>query len=61
MYNMGDAITGLFYSFVIAVGAAVILAIYVFASIFFGSNPWDVCSKMETDASKVQCMQAHYE
>ena len=61
MYNVGDAITGLFYAFVIAVGAAVILAIYVIASTFFGSNSWDVCSKMETDAAKVQCMEAHYE
>lgn len=61
MYNIGDAITGLFYAFIIAVGAAVILAIYVVWSTFFGSTAWDVCSKMETDSAKVQCMEAHDE
>lgn len=61
MYNIGDAITGLFYAFIIAVGAAVILAIYVVWSTFFGSTPWDVCSKMETDIAKIQCMEAYDE
>lgn len=61
MYNFGDAIAGLFYAFVIAVGAAVILAIYVFWHSFFGSTPWDVCSKLETTVAQVQCMEAHYE
>jgi len=59
--NVGGAIEGLFYAFVIAVGAAVILAIYVFWQAFFSLTPWDVCVKMETDAAKVQCMEAHYE
>lgn len=59
--NVGGAIEGLFYSFVIAVGAAVILAAYVFWQAFFGLTPWDVCVKMETDTAKVQCMEAHYE
>lgn len=61
MYNFGDAISGLFYAFFIAVGAAVILSIYVFWQSFFGLDAWDICSKMGTDAAKVQCMQAHYE
>lgn len=61
MYNVGDAIGFLFYSFVIAVGAAVVLAIYVFWQAFFGFTPWEVCVKMETDTAKVQCMEAHYE
>jgi hypothetical protein len=59
--NVGGAIEGLFYAFVIAVGAAVLLAIYVFWQTFFSLTPWDVCVKMETDAAKVQCMEAHYE
>ena len=59
--NVGRAIDGLFYSFVLAVGAAIILAIYVFWQAFFSSDPWDVCVKMETDTAKVQCMEAHYE
>jgi len=59
--NVGGAIEGLFYAFVIAVTAAVVLAIYVFWQVFFGFTPWEVCVKMETDAAKVQCMEAHYE
>lgn len=61
MYNVGKALEGLFYAFFIAIGAAVILAIYVFWQTFFALTPWDVCVKMETDEAKVQCMEAHYE
>ena len=61
MYNVGDAISGLFYAFFIAIGAAVILALYVLWQTIFGFTPWDVCVKMETDVAKVQCMEAHYE
>jgi hypothetical protein len=55
------ALTGLFWAFIIAVGSATLLAIYVFWQTFFGLTPWDICVKMETDAAKVQCMEAHYE
>ena len=27
----------------------------------FALTPWDVCDRMETDAAKVQCMEAHFE
>jgi hypothetical protein len=59
--NVGGAIEGLFYAFVFAVVAALILALYVFWQAFFSLTPWDVCVEMETDAAKVQCMEAHYE
>jgi hypothetical protein len=59
--NVGGAIEGLFYAFVFAISAAVLLALYVFWQTFFSLTPWDVCVKMETDAAKVQCMEAHYE
>jgi hypothetical protein len=59
--NVGGAIEGLFYAFVFAVGAALILVLYVFWQAFFSLTPWDVCVKMETDAAKVQCMEAHYD
>lgn len=59
--NVGGAINGLFYAFVIAVTAAVVLATYVLWQTFFGLTPWDVCVKMETDKAKVQCMEAHYD
>ena len=59
--NVGEAIEGLFYAFVFAVGAALILALYVFWQVFFSLTPWEVCVRMETDAAKVQCMEAHYE
>lgn len=61
MYNVGDALTGLFYAFFIAIAAAVILALYVLWQTLFALTPWDVCDRMETDAAKVQCMEAHYE
>ena len=59
--NVGGAIEGLFYVFVISVGADVILAIYVFWQAFFGFTPWEVCVKMETDTAKVQCMEIYNE
>lgn len=61
MYNFGDALTGIFYVFFIAIGAAVILALYVLWQTFFSLTPWGICSKMTTDESKIQCMEAHYE
>jgi type IV secretory pathway TrbD component len=61
MYGVGEAITGLFYAFVFAVSAALILVVYVFWQAFFGFTPWEVCVRMETDQAKVQCMEAHYE
>jgi len=59
--NVGGAIEGLFYAFVFAVGAALILVLYVFWQTVFSLTPWEVCAKMETDAAKVQCMETHYE
>ena len=59
--NVGGAIEGLLYAFVFAVGAAIILALYVFWQTFFQLTPWEFCVKMETDAAKIQCMEAHYE
>ena len=61
MFNVGDAITGIFYAFMIAVGAAFVLSLYVLWQTIFALTPWDVCVKMETDAAKVQCMEAHYD
>lgn len=61
MYGVGEAITGLFYAFVFAIGAAIILALYVFWQTFFGFTPWEVCVKMDTDTAIVQCMKAHYD
>jgi len=59
--NVGEAIEGLFYAFVVAVTAAIFLATYVLSQTVFSLTPWDVCVKMETDAAKVQCMEAHYD
>lgn len=61
MFNVGNALTSLFYAFMIALGAAFVLSLYVLWQTFFGFTPWDVCVKMETDIAKVQCMEAHYE
>jgi hypothetical protein len=58
--NVGGAINGLFYAFVFAVGSAFILSLYVLWQTAFATTPWSVCAKMETDAAKVQCMEAHY-
>ena len=59
--NFGPALDGIFYAFTFAIGSALILALYVLWQTVFSSTPWDVCVKMETDAAKVQCMEAHYE
>ena len=59
--NVGGAIEGIFYAFVVAVVATIVLVLYVFWQTFFGLTPWDVCVKMETDTAKAQCMEAHYE
>jgi hypothetical protein len=59
--NVGAALDGIFYAFMFAVGSAFILAIYVLWQTVFSLTPWDVCVKMETDAAKVQCMEAHYD
>lgn len=61
MFNVGKALDGLFYAFMIAVGAAFFLSLYVLWQTLFAFTPWDVCVKMETDAAKVQCMEAHYD
>jgi hypothetical protein len=59
--KVGGAIEGIFYAFVVAVVATIVLVLYVIWQTFFGLTPWDVCVKMETDTAKVQCMEAHYE
>jgi len=59
--NVGEAIGGIFYAFAIAIVAAVFLALYTIWQSAFATSPWDICSKMESDQSKIQCMNAHYE
>lgn len=59
--NVGVAIEGLFYAFVFAVGAAIILAGYVLWHTLFATTPWEICVKMENDTAKIQCMEAYYE
>lgn len=61
MFDFGKAIEGLFYAFLTAIAAAIVLAAYVLWQAFFSLTPWEVCAKMETDETKVQCMNAHYE
>lgn len=61
MFNVGEALTGLFYIIMFTVAAAIILAGYVLWQAIFALTPWDICSKMTTDESKIQCMEAHYE
>jgi hypothetical protein len=58
--NVGGAIEGIFYSFMVAVVATIILVLYVLWQTFFQLTPWEICSNMDTDASKIQCMEAHY-
>jgi hypothetical protein len=58
--NFEVALQGLFYAFFIAIAAAVLLALYVFWQTFFQLTPWEICSNMDTDEAKVQCMEAHY-
>ena len=59
--NVGGALDGLFYAIASVTAIAFFLAIYTLWQAFFGLTPWDVCVKMETDAAKVQCMEAHYD
>ena len=59
--NVGAALDGIFYAFVVAVVATIVFVLYVIWQTFFGLTPWDVCVKMETDTAKVQCMEAHHE
>jgi uncharacterized membrane protein YphA (DoxX/SURF4 family) len=61
MYNFGDAVAGLFMIGMFAVISAIALALYVILSTFLMSSDWDICSKMSTDAEKVQCMEIHNE
>ena len=51
------ALTGLFWAFAIALGSAVVLAIYVVWSAFWGLTDWEVCIRMETDQAKIECME----
>jgi hypothetical protein len=44
--NVGGAIEGLFYAFVVAVVATIVLVLYVIWQTFFGLTPWGVCVKM---------------
>lgn len=61
MFNVGEALTGLFYILMFALAAAIMLAGYVLWQAVFALTPWDICSKMTTDSAKVQCMEAHYD
>lgn len=59
--DLGGAISALFYSFIVAIGAAVFLAVYVLWQTFFGLTPWDICSKMDTEVDKIEHIEAHNE
>ena len=61
MFNVGEALTGLFYILMFALAAAIMLAGYVLWQAVFSLTPWDTCVKMDTDSAKVQCMEAHYD
>jgi hypothetical protein len=61
MFNVGEALTGLFYILMFALAAAIMLAGYVLWQAVFVLTPWDTCAKMATDSAKVQCMEAHYD
>lgn len=61
MFNVGEALTGLFYIIMFAVAAAILLAGYVLWQAVFALTPWDTCGKMDTDSAKIQCMEAHYD
>jgi hypothetical protein len=58
---VGAVLEGLFFAFFVAVASAGLLALYGVWQTFFSLTPWEVCVKMDTDAAKVQCMEAHYE
>lgn len=57
MGDIGGAIDGILWAFAIALGSAVLLAIYVVWSAFWGFTDWEVCSRMETDQAKIECME----
>jgi hypothetical protein len=59
--NVSAALDGIIYVSMLAIGSALILALYVLWQTFFSLTPWDICVKMETDQAKVQCMEAHYD
>ena len=59
MWNFGNAIEGLFYLVIGTTAVAFFLGVYVLVSTIFVSSDWDICSKMSTDAEKVQCMEIH--
>jgi len=59
--NVGGALEVVFYAIASVTVIAFFLAIYTLWQAFFGLTPWEVCVKMETDAAKVQCMEAHYD
>lgn len=59
MYSFGDAIAVLFYLVVGTTLVAFFLGVYVIVTTFSMSSDWDICSKMSTDAEKVQCMEIH--
>lgn len=61
MYDFGRALEGLLWIMFISMGVAIALTIYIIWQTFFGFTPWDTCSKMTTDASKIQCMEVYYE
>lgn len=57
--DFGKAIEGLFYFVIGTTVVAFFLGVYVLVSMIFVSSDWDICSKMSTDAEKVQCMEIH--
>ena len=59
--NVGEALAVVFYTIATVTAIAFFLALYTLWHAFFGLTPWEVCVKMETDAAKVQCMEAHYD
>lgn len=59
MWNFGNAIEGLFYFVIGTTAVAFFLGVYVLVTTVFASSDWDICSKMSTDAEKVQCMEIH--
>lgn len=59
--DFGKAIEGLFYFVIGTTVVAFFLGVYVLVSMIFVSSDWDICSKMSTDAEKVQFMEIHNE
>lgn len=60
MYDFGKAIDGLVYFVIFILITSLALAGYTIVTTLFDSDPWNICVNLETDASKVQCMEAHY-